>query len=72
MIVHKAMLYQEGVSETSAEALSIPPAFHDILILAISLQCIVFLLCFVRGRKSASRAGKVIKEEEHIVIDQQK
>jgi MFS family permease len=72
MIAHKAMLCQEGISEASAESISIPPAFHDVLILAISLQCIVFLLCFVRGRKAASRARKVIKREENIVIDQQK
>jgi hypothetical protein len=58
MIIHKAVLYQEGVSEASAVSLSIPPAFHDVLILAISLQCIVFLLCIVRGKKAASRAGK--------------
>ena len=58
MIIHKAVLYQEGVSAASAVSLSIPPAFHDVLVLAISLQCIVFLLCFIRGKKAASRAGK--------------
>jgi len=58
MIMHKAVLYQEGVSEASAVPLSIPSAFHDVLILAISLQCIVFLLCVIRGKKAASRAGK--------------
>jgi MFS family permease len=58
MIIHKAMIYQKGVSEASAMSLSIPPAFHDVLILAISLQCIVFLLCFVRGKKASSRAWK--------------
>lgn len=64
MIVHKAVLLQEGISEASAESLSIPPAFHDILILAVFLQCIVFLLCFVRRRKTPSPAGKVIKGQD--------
>jgi MFS family permease len=50
LIVHKTMLYHEGISEASAESLSIPPAFHDALILAICLQGIIFLLCFVRGK----------------------
>lgn len=63
IIVHKATLHLEGVCDTSAESLSIPPAFHDVLILAVSLQIIVFLLCFVRGRKTTSRAGKVVKGE---------
>ena len=51
LIVHKTMLHQEGLSAESAESLSIPPAFHDALILAICLQCVVFLLCFVRVKK---------------------
>jgi EmrB/QacA subfamily drug resistance transporter len=57
LIVHKAMLYREGVSGSSAESLSIPPAFHDALILAICFQCIAFVLCFVRGRIASSRAA---------------
>ena len=58
LIVHKAVLHQEGISAASVESLSIPQAFHDALILAICLQCIVFVLCFVRGKKASSRAGK--------------
>ena len=58
LIVHKSMLHQEGLSAASVESLSIPQAFHDALILAICLQCIVFVLCFVRGKKASSRAGK--------------
>lgn len=50
LLVHKTILYQEGVSEASAESLSIPPAFHDTLIFGICLQSIVFVLCFVRGK----------------------
>jgi EmrB/QacA subfamily drug resistance transporter len=51
LLVHKTMLYQEGISEASAESLSIPPAFHDTLIFGICLQSIVFVLCFVRGNR---------------------
>jgi EmrB/QacA subfamily drug resistance transporter len=50
LLVHKTMLYHEVLSKASVESLSIPPAFHDTLILAISLQGIVFVLCFVRGK----------------------
>jgi hypothetical protein len=50
LLVHKTMLYNEVLSKASVESLSIPPAFHDTLILAISLQGIVFVLCFVRGK----------------------
>ena len=58
MLIHKAALIQGGLSEASAEALSISPAFHEVLILAFSLQCIVFLLCLARGQKSGFGSGK--------------
>jgi len=49
MVLHQTLLQQKGVTLASAVSLSVPPAFHEALFLAVTLQGIVFLLCFVRG-----------------------
>jgi len=50
MITYQSTLENEGVSEALAMQQSVPAAFHDMLIGGIGLQCIVFLLCLVRGQ----------------------
>lgn len=57
-VIHQAALHQKGFSEASAAIQSIPPAFHDVLMLAVIIQCIVFLLCFVREPR-----GGIIQEK---------
>lgn len=47
-VIHQAALHREGISEVLAAVQSIPLAFHNVLTLAIIVQCIVFLLSFVR------------------------
>lgn len=49
---HASLIKDETISEAAKVNLAIPPAFHDVIVLAIVLQCIVFILCFVRGKKS--------------------
>jgi hypothetical protein len=43
LIVHKTMLHPEGLSEASAESLSIPPAFHDGQINSAIIPTIIFV-----------------------------
>lgn len=49
LVLHQSLLQQRSVAEASAVSGSVPPALHDVLFLAVALQSIVFLLCFVRG-----------------------
>ena len=55
MVLHQSLLQLKGHTEASAVSLSVPSAFHDVLFLAVALQGIVFMLCFVRGGWSGKK-----------------
>ncbi|MBW1803186.1 MAG: MFS transporter [Deltaproteobacteria bacterium] len=57
---HASLIQGGNPSDVSATNLAIPSAFHEVLLLAIIFQCIVFLLCVVGGRAGPSGRATII------------
>lgn len=56
LIHHQSKWTGQGIESTEAARLSIPPAFHDTLIVSVLLGIVVIFLCFLDKKKRVEEA----------------